>query len=205
MLGKFLDASLRRKLQLPNYFQSVAETNFATHWKHSDTGTDEFRGLQVGAYSGDASSWMLLGTSVLKRKIYLTDIDTWLGSEQGGQMNFDWNSIEEFYDHRLAKYVKTGRLTKQKQSSDEFFESNSKNFDFIYVDGSHEKTQVSKDAENSFAILKSKGILAFDDYLWGSELEASTGPRAAIDDFIEAHHDELTILEKGYQVWIRKH
>ena len=44
---------------------------------------------------------------------------------------------------------------------------NKKNFDFIYVDGSHEYVDVKKDADEAFKIIK-KGIIIFDDDFYGN-------------------------------------
>jgi predicted O-methyltransferase YrrM len=38
-------------------------------------------------------------------------------------------------------------------------------FEFIYIDGSHQAPDVISDAILSFHLLKSGGVIAFDDYL----------------------------------------
>ena len=40
-----------------------------------------------------------------------------------------------------------------KKTSDEFFESNKKNFDIIFIDGLHEYDQVKRDIKNSIKFL----------------------------------------------------
>ena len=50
-----------------------------------------------------------------------------------------------------------------KMTSDEFFKTNTKKYDFIFIDGLHTAFQVSKDIYNSISCLKSNGIIMLDD------------------------------------------
>ena len=86
-----------------------------------------------------------------------------------------------------------------------------KYFDFIYVDGNHDEKAVIKDAIGSFRILKKGGIIAFDDYLLGIRYPNSPGSKAmngstkrAIDYFLDVFQDEIEVIHKDYQVWIKK-
>jgi hypothetical protein len=60
------------------------------------------------------------------------------------------------------------------------------------------------DAELSFPLLKSGGLVAFDDYQWGAHLPAFKSPKLGIDLFLDRHAGEYEILEQGLQVWLRK-
>ena len=84
-------------------------------------------------------------------------------------------------------------------------------FDFIYVDGNHDEKAVIQDAILSFRTLKHGGIMAFDDYLLGIRYPNTPGSKAmngscknAIDYFTKLFGDELEIIHKDYQLWIRK-
>ena len=48
------------------------------------------------------------------------------------------------------------RLNIIKNTSLNFFTINKKNFDFIYVDGSHEYVDVKKDADEAFKIIEKR-------------------------------------------------
>jgi hypothetical protein len=48
-------------------------------------------------------------------------------------------------------------------TSDEYFAQNTETFDIVFVDGLHEKEQVSKDIENSLLILNDKGVIICHD------------------------------------------
>lgn len=79
-------------------------------------------------------------------------------------------------------------------------------FDFVYVDGCHHAREVLSDGVLGYSLLKSGGILAFDDYLWHWHNRQSTlTPKIAIDSFIACYADSLTILQHGQLVvWLQK-
>jgi hypothetical protein len=53
-------------------------------------------------------------------------------------------------------------------------------------------------------LLKSGGILAFDDYLWGQDVHPELRPGPGIDKFLEEKQGEYELLSQDYQVWIRR-
>ncbi len=78
-------------------------------------------------------------------------------------------------------------------------------YDFAYIDGSHWHLEVMEDAVLSFRLLKTGGIIAFDDYLWDDERFNIHGtPKPAIDAFVQLYARKLEVLHKDYQVWVRK-
>jgi hypothetical protein len=60
------------------------------------------------------------------------------------------------------------------------------------------------DAELSWPLLKSGGIMAFDDYTWGRNLPPAHTPRPGILLFTERHKAEIDTLVINDQYWIRK-
>ena len=52
-----------------------------------------------------------------------------------------------------------------KKTSDEFFESNEKKFDIIFIDGLHEYNQVKRDIKNSIKFLRKDGTIMCHDSL----------------------------------------
>ncbi len=63
------------------------------------------------------------------------------------------------------------RSATHKMTSDDFFNSNDLFFDFIFVDGLHEKDQVIKDIQNSLKYLNKGGIIMVHDCLPSRERE----------------------------------
>lgn len=52
-----------------------------------------------------------------------------------------------------------------RMTSDDFFATNTKQFDFVWIDGLHEYTQVHRDVVNSLACLKPGGWIALHDLM----------------------------------------
>lgn len=157
--------------------------------------------LQIGAYTGDASKW-LLDNILTSNSSFLIDVDTWRGSEESAHKDFDWKDVESVYDKKISYYK---NVIKEKTDSQSYLTSCSQIFDFIYIDGDHTSDAVYKDATLSFSLLRQEGIMAFDDYLWhhdsgNKELE----PKLGIDRFINEKLGSIEILYSAYQVWIKK-
>lgn len=157
--------------------------------------------LQIGAYTGDASKW-LLENVLTNPTSYLIDVDTWQGSEEGIHKKFNWQDVEKTYDSKIYDFK---NIVKYKGTSDSYLFSSNEKFDFIYIDGDHTANGVYSDAILSFPLLKVNGIMAFDDYLWHHDSkDPELEPKLGINKFIKEHEKQLEILFVGYQVWIKK-
>jgi predicted O-methyltransferase YrrM len=78
-------------------------------------------------------------------------------------------------------------------------------FDFIYIDGGHGTVDVIEDAVLTFRLAKVGAVIAFDDYKWRNREKKEEGrPKEAIDAFLKIYSPKIKILNKGYQVWVRK-
>jgi len=147
--------------------------------------------LQIGAHVGHASKWLLDHVLTDPTSI-LVDVDIWDDNM--------WPGIdrEKEYDNRLASY---SNLKKVKLLSNEFFNVNTEFFDFIYVDGSHTNRQTYYDGIMGFKCLKINGVMAFDDYKWGSGF----GPRyASTTRFIKENKNYIRCKELRDQMWVTK-
>lgn len=186
----------------PNWFVLSAQARFSKHLAGFKGAEVDF--LQIGAYTGDATSW-LFENILTDHKSTLTDVDTWEGSDEPAHKSMDWGDVEAVYDSRTRQFVDEGRLVKVKSTSDIFFAHNAKEFDFVYVDGDHTAMAALKDGLNGFSFLKPAGILAFDDYHWmprsGGLMNA---PMPGINAFLSFLKDEITVIDIGAQVWLRK-
>jgi hypothetical protein len=154
--------------------------------------------LQIGAYCGDASEWLLRNV-LTGRGSWLVDVDTWGGSDESAHRDIDFGSVREFYEERVRGYSNVGMFV---GTSDDYFQMRPEPFDFIYIDGSHETHQVLRDAVNAERILKPGGVMAFDDYRWGSG--ARDVPAPAVDAFLRCYERYIEVVEVGLQVWVRK-
>lgn len=77
-------------------------------------------------------------------------------------------------------------------------------FDIIYIDGSHVAKDVLADAVLSWELLKTGGIMIFDDYKWEEKLPAELRPQIAIDSFISAFKNDVEIIYHNDQVILKK-
>lgn len=183
----------------PNWFDGQ-RYNFEDQLPHL-AGNPDLRFLQIGAYTGDASVWLCENILTNPTSI-LIDVDTWAGSDESEHNHIDFEKVLKYYESRITKYQKVVRL---KMTSDKYFTGEiAAHFDFIYIDGDHTAAQVERDANNAWKLLKSGGIIAFDDYLWGQGLPPETTPKPAIDKFLLDKQDEYVQLVDSYQVWLRK-
>jgi hypothetical protein len=185
-------------LEYPNWFEGQ-KYNFEEHLQEFK-GQPNLRFLQLGAYTGDASVWLceniLTGEGSLLR-----DVDTWQGSDEREHKKIDFNEVFNTY---LSRTVDIPALHYSMTTKQFFTNTKLGDYDFIYIDANHTADAVASDAEYSWELLKRGGILAFDDYMWGQDLKPELTPRPAIDNFLEFHEGEYTVLTKDYQVWIRK-
>jgi predicted O-methyltransferase YrrM len=183
------------------WFADDGQDNFNMTLKEFD-GTP-IKCLQIGAYTGDASVWML--ANILSHpESKLVDVDTWQGSEEPVHYEFNWYTVEALYDEKTKYGQEERKIIKYKGTSDSFFVNNREKYDFIYIDGDHTAYGVMKDAVAAYECLNVGGILAFDDYLWSAGLGAIKEPKMAIDAFESVYSDRIQTILRGYQCWFRK-
>jgi hypothetical protein len=184
----------------PNWFAQTAQHNFEAFL--TPLAGQHLHCLQLGAYTGDASVW-LCENILTHRDSKLQDVDTWEGSDEVGHddINFDevfkihFDRTKDLPVQRFRKTTMDYLCTAQKYYS----------FDFIYVDADHTTVGVLLDAELSWPMLKSGGIMAFDDYKWGhASGDPRLAPQVGIDLFLHRHQGDYELLAKNTQVWIRK-
>jgi len=187
----------------PNWFSKTAEPNFEQHLLPL-AGREFLRFLQLGVYTGDASVWLC--ENVLTNKTSsLIDVDTWEGSDEEAHKSISFSEVYEYYKKRTEPYK---NLRSVRNNTFNFLLNNRDRhdlFDFIYVDADHTTVGVLLDAELSWPLLKSGGIMAFDDYTWGDHYPMHQRPKPGIDLFLLRHSGEYDVLAVNLQYWIRKH
>jgi hypothetical protein len=193
----------------PNWFTKSAQANFATYLIQ-DTGLPNLRYLQLGAFTGDASAW-LMDNILTNETSYLTDVDTWEGSDEDEHKSMDFDDVMNTYLNRLGDSEKYSRCYNYRTTTTNFLLSKLAEqrehlieYDFIYIDADHTTVGVLMDAELSWPLLKSGGIMAFDDLTWGADLPPSQSPKAGILLFAERHKDEFDLIVANTQYWIKK-
>lgn len=188
--------------EFPNWFEiSVARSLFEEH-AIVLAGTPGLRVLQIGAYTGDCSRW-LLENVLTADDAMLVDVDTWEGSgDEEIHTTLDWDEVYARYREQVEPY--SGKVWSFRGTSDDFFAAyEGDSFDLIYVDGAHTRDQVLADAENAAKVLRPGGLLVFDDYTWAHHEGDDDRPGPAIDEFMARHLGEFTTVHHGHQVWLQ--
>lgn len=194
--------------EFPDWFSAYAKPNFEKYLIPL-AGVDNLHFLQLGVYTGDASVW-LLDNILTGKDCTLTDVDTWQGSDEEVHQDLNFGDVYCLYLDRVGGNTKWHRETTQNYLVHTVYKTNvyhnytKPEFDFIYIDADHTAAGVLLDGELSWPLLKSGGIMAFDDYQWGQHLPVFKTPKLGIDMFLNRHIWEYEVLEHGLQVWIRK-
>ena len=162
--------------------------------------------LEIGSFEGRSTVWIM--ENMMQDGDEIHCVDTWEGGEEHSAE--DMAAVEKRFSHNIGVAVnkfpdrvaiwQKGTSTRNLAGIIQY--EGEGGFDFIYIDGSHQAHQVLRDAVNADAHLRAGGILAFDDYRWGSHLRDTPAP--AIDAFLRCFEGRYELLDLGLQVWVRK-
>lgn len=136
--------------------------------------------LEIGAWKGHSTIAM---ATVAK---HVTSIDWHKGD---GNAGFDDTTIE-YFNYLLYCSMGPDKVTSLVALSDDILPmmKPAPVYDLAFIDGFHAYSQVLKDAEMVFPLMKPGGIVSFHDY--GRFVMAEEGMRGvghAVDDFAKAH------------------
>ena len=160
--------------------------------------------LEIGCFEGRATCWMLQNALASDGRI--TCIDTFAGGEE--HEGLDLISLRRQFEDNISEAKGENQYVKviQDLSYNGLAECISKGmeFDFIYIDGSHQAADVLTDACMAFGMLKKDGVMLFDDYLWKDVDGVLHRPKIAVDSFVNIFSDQCEICVVGYQQGVRK-
>jgi len=163
--------------------------------------------LEIGSFEGRSAVWIV--QYMMEDGGELICVDTWEGGAE--HVNGEMSGAEDRFKHNIdliiGNFVDRDVQPIKSTSVDALGNliSYKKQFDFIYIDGSHLAKDVLTDACMAWPLLKSKGFMVFDDYLWKPQgFTLLQRPKVAIDAFVNMFEDELNIAYSGYQLIIRK-
>ena len=163
--------------------------------------------LEIGSFEGRSAVWIV--QYMMEDGGELICVDTWEGGAE--HVNGEMSGAEDRFKHNIdlimGNFVDRDVQPIKSTSVDALGNliSYKKQFDFIYIDGSHLAKDVLTDACMAWPLLKSKGFMVFDDYLWKPQgFTLLQRPKVAIDAFVNMFEDELNIAYSGYQLIVRK-
>lgn len=197
-----------------NWFLSVAKPN----WDQLLPQLKPQKILEIGSYEGASTCYCIKTLSPLVEKLEIYCIDSWEGGIEHQKAGVNMSSVEQRFKVNAAIAVKNAacpvKLVCYKEKSITALskliaQGMSRYFDFIYVDGSHEATDVLADAVLAFELLRKGGIIAFDDYLWGGptpeQRDLLSSPKVAIDAFTNIFFKKVAIARAPlYQIYATK-
>ena len=162
--------------------------------------------LEIGVFEGISTKWFLTNLITHKKSI-LYAVDTFEGSPEYDD-SLSFKTVKEKFLSTIKSTKKTNQVKIMQMYSYnalvKIISDNDIIFDIIYIDASHEAKDVISDAILSWNLLKTGGIMIFDDYRWDLLVQEFSKPALAVDSFLEIMKPTLTILHKGYQVIIEK-
>jgi len=155
--------------------------------------------LEIGCFEG-LSSVFFADNFLNNSESSLVCVDPFMTMETNDHKQFLQNNEELNFDNNIKICRNNNKIFVHKITSDKFFETNTKTFNFIYIDGCHEPDFITRDMENSFKCLDKNGIMWMDDYLGGDQ----TKIKYAMDSFLDKYMGQYIILHEGYQLAIKK-
>jgi predicted O-methyltransferase YrrM len=112
----------------------------------------------------------------------------------------NYKTDTEFNFYKNTKNFKD-RITVLKGKSNEMLKNLKDQFNFIYIDGSHKCMDVYFDAMMAYELLKTGGIIAFDDYRFNKG-DILNSPYEAIEHFRKEKN--LTLIHEDYRIFFKK-
>jgi predicted O-methyltransferase YrrM len=156
--------------------------------------------LEIGCYEG-LSSVFWADNLLDHPESSLTCVDPFMTIENNSCRALSKNNEEEEnFDFNISNCNNSDKISIRKTTSDEFFETNDKSFNFIYIDGCHEPDFIMRDMRNSFKCLVKEGIMWMDDYGGGDGIRIKN----AMDSFLKEYQGKYVIVHQGYQLAIKK-
>ena len=160
--------------------------------------------LEIGSIEGRSTCWML--ENMLSDNGTMVCLDTFEGSAEHSCLALD--SLFETW-RKNVEWVRKETQTVRAFKGPSFVGlgeqiAAARQFDFIYVDGSHAASDVLTDAVMAFGLAKSGAVLLFDDYLWTDMPGLLNRPKMAIDTFQAIFSEKCDPVLYGYQIAFRK-
>jgi len=150
--------------------------------------------LEIGSLEGRSSVWFLENV----KNSRITCVDTWSGGKDHDPENeeIDFKKIKSNFDSNMSFFG--NRVTAMQSDSHTALMnliSNNKQFDFVYIDGSHTAADVNLDMILAFKTMKIGSVIYADDYYWGfSDQSIYDSPKLGIDSFANVYANKITPL-----------
>ena len=156
--------------------------------------------LEIGCFEG-LSSVFFADNFLNNSNSNLTCVDPFLNIDTNDHRQFLQNNEEMNFDYNISVCKNTDKITIHKITSDDFFKTNNKTYNFIYIDGCHDPEFIKRDMEHSFNVLEKNGIMWMDDYGGGDGIAIKN----TMNEFLSKYNGQYEIIHIGYQLSIKKY
>lgn len=168
--------------------------------------------VEIGSYEGRSAVWMIENAFPRSAPALLYCIDTWAGGMEHDAAAMP--QVEERFDANIARareQCPSVAIHKIKSASTAALlkmlsDGHQGSVDLIYIDGSHQASDVLTDLVLGFMLCRVNGIIVCDDYLWKLNGNPLLSPKLAIDAFTNCFSGKLDPVNgiPLYQLWLRK-
>jgi hypothetical protein len=168
-----------------NWYWTMGASDFFDRNMSEFVGKPNLRFLEIGSWVGTSAIEQIKNV-LTEASSTITCVDIWQDPK-----------VEQYFDAMTLPYA--DQIIKVKNDSKIWLKENeTEQFDFIYIDGDHSAEGIECDTVLAWPLLKPGGVMALDDYMLSDETIS------AIETFVASIHNESTVIDSGYQVWIRK-
>ena len=205
LLHYYKSKSLKKKCKVKyskekiDFIDKISNKNFSNKWFLNnfeifnyflpENKNEKFNYLEIGCFEGLSSFYVLSQFKFVNA--YFLDI--WDEPNKNSKsLTDDFNKVEKLFDKNLSKFNFTKIKDDSVISMRKLLRKNM-NFDFIYIDGSHNGEDILSDAIEAFKILKKGGLIFFDDFLQ-HELNRKIQSYVGIEKFLELYSNDLQIV-----------
>ena len=205
LLHYYRSKSLKKKCKVKyskdkiDFIDKISNKNFSNKWFLNnfeifnyflpENKNEKFNYLEIGCFEGLSSFYVLSQFKFVNA--YFLDI--WDEPNKNSKsLTDDFNKVEKLFDVNLSKFNFTKIKDDSVISMRKLLRKNM-NFDFIYIDGSHNGEDILSDAIEAFKILKKGGLIFFDDFLQ-HELNRKIQSYVGIEKFLELYSNDLQIV-----------
>ena len=205
LLHYYKSKSLKKKCKVKyskekiDFIDKISNKNFSNKWFLNnfeifnyflpENKNEKFNYLEIGCFEGLSSFYVLSQFKFVNA--YFLDI--WDEPNKNSKsLTDDFNKVEKLFDENLSKFNFTKIKDDSVISMRKLLRKNM-NFDFIYIDGSHNGEDILSDAIEAFKILKKGGLIFFDDFLQ-HELNRKIQSYVGIEKFLELYSNDLQIV-----------
>ena len=158
--------------------------------------------LEIGSYEGRSTVW-LCENILTHPDARISCIDLFNGDGSQTYAEIEGLALKDRFVANTKRF--SGKIEMIHGSSGEKIRQFERReiFDMIYIDGSHKSWHVLEDAVLSFPLLKTGGVMLFDDYE-GGDTSSCEYPHKAIDAFMSIHAGSIQLIHRDYQLAIKK-